>query len=299
MIYNIFLTFFAISMAPKMAWQVWRKGKKVPSLRERFGMDPPISPDNASRRVWVHAVSLGEMKAAEPLIREIILQDPAVAILVTTATATGFGEAQQQMPGQVTVRYLPLDFSWIMHRWVKSFEPDLLIFVEGDIWPNLLREARRQHTKTALVSGKISEKSAKRFRVFRKLAQHLFSLDLLSVQNEEHRNRFEMFVDGPIEISGNLKLDIQPAPVDPAQIRRRFSLGAEERAIALTCTHAPEEKELLAALRPLWNTIPDLVIFLAPRHPERFGDVAQLLQQMRIPFCRWEGSRTQEPSRSG
>ena len=177
------------------------------------------------------------------------------------------------------VRYLPLDFSWIMRRWVKSFCPDLIVFVEGDIWPNLLKEARRHRALTALVSGKISEKSTKRFRFFRKVAHKIFgSLDLLSVQNEEHRDRFASFIDRPILISGNLKLDIQPHPIDADAIRLRFGLALTQKVLTISSTHAPEEKELLSALRPLWERVPDLVCFLAPRHPERFQEIAALLR---------------------
>ena len=295
MIYNILLSLFAICMGPKIFWQMLRKGKKVPSLKDRLGFHPPIASTSETMRIWIHAVSLGEIKAAQPLVNHLLKSDPRIHLLITTTTTTGYEEACRAFSGKALIRYFPLDFSWTMRRWVRSFCPNQLIFVEGDIWPNLLCEAKRLKTKTALVSGKISEKSAKRFSLFPAFSRRLFdSLDVLCVQNEEYRDRFAMFVNRPIHISGNLKLDIEPLTLDPAAIRRRFSLSDTQKAITISCTHAPEEKELLTLLRPLWERIPDLVIFLVPRHPERFNAVASLLHQMKIPFCRWNESRVQE-----
>ena len=296
MIYNILLSLFAIGMGPKIVWQMWRKGKKVPGLKDRLGFDPPTPLALPGRRIWIHAVSLGEIKAAKPLVNDLINSDSTAQLLVTTSTATGYDEACRLFSAPVLVRYFPLDFSWTMRRWVRSFRPDLLVFVEGDIWPNLLREAQSIQAKTALVSGKISEKSAKRFCLFRALSSRLFdSLDLLCVQNEEYRDRFLQFVNRPIHVAGNLKLDQEPVSIDPAAIRRRFALKEDQIAITISCTHAPEEKELLSELRPLWEHIPDLVVFLAPRHPERFEAVASLFHQLKIPFCRWSERRNQEP----
>jgi 3-deoxy-D-manno-octulosonic-acid transferase len=295
MIYNLFLILFAFFMGPKIIWQKWRKGKKVPDLKERLGFHPPVA-SGSGMRIWIHAVSLGEMKAAQPLAEYLLQSDPTAQVLITTSTTTGYEEACRLFAEKALIRYFPLDFSWTMHRWVRSFRPRILIFVEGDVWPNLLYEAKRQMAHTALVSGKISEKSAQRFSFFTSVSRRLFdSLDLICVQNEEYRNRFARFVNCPIHISGNLKLDIEPVPLDPSAIRRRFALHDNQRAITISCTHAPEEKDLLFALRPLWDHIPDLVIFLAPRHPERFDTVASILHQMKIPFCRWNGSRVQEP----
>jgi len=295
MIYNVLLCIFALCMCPKIVWQMWKKGKKMPSIGDRFGLKPPISSDSGTK-VWIHAVSLGEMKAVKPLTDCMIKNGFQLQLLITTSTATGYEEACRLFSTHAQVRYLPLDFSWTMRRWARSFRPNLLIFMEGDIWLNLLREVQKLHAKTALVSGKVSEKSAKRFRMFRFFSRQLFdSLDLLCVQSDEYRGRFEQFVKRPIQVSGNLKLDIDPLPVDVSEVRRRFSLSENQKAITLSCTHAPEERELIEALSPLWKHFSDLVIFLAPRHPERFGDVALLLHQMKIPFCRWNENRIQEP----
>lgn len=293
MIYNALLFLFVLGMAPRILWQVLHSNKRVPSLKDRFGFPSPIQAGEGWR-IWIHAVSLGEMKAAEPLIERLHQSDPKAIMLVTTSTATGHDEALRHLSQIATIRYLPLDFSWTMHRWVEDFRPDLIVFVEGDLWPNLMSAARKFGAKIALVSGKISEKSAKRFRLFPKLSKHLFDLDLVAVQNEEFQSRLATLTDRAIMISGNLKLDVQPAKIDSETILHRFSLRTNQPAITISCTHSPEEKELLETLKPLWKAIPDLVVFLAPRHPERFAEVGSILQQMKIPFCRWTQTRSNE-----
>jgi 3-deoxy-D-manno-octulosonic-acid transferase len=280
--YDLLLVLFALVSLPKF---FRRRGKDQPTLKDRFGYAPPEG--SRTVRIWIHAVSLGEVKAALPLIR---LLPKEAEILLTTSTATGFQEALRH---KLRVRFFPLDFSWIMRRWLRSFRPTLLLFIEGDLWPNLLREARLYKVKTALVSGKVSEKSAKRFRFFSRIANALFGkLDLLAVQNEEYRERFASFVERPIEVSGNLKLDFSPQPTDPEATRRRFSLAPDQLVITLASTHAPEEKELLEELQGLWQEWPNLVLFLAPRHPERIEEVAALLRARERRFCRWSEGKS-------
>lgn len=295
MIYNFLLLLFFFIMAPKMLFLAGWKKKRMPALRDRFGVDPPQMKTPNGRRIWIHAVSLGEIKASQPLIHQILQRDPLIEILITSLTATGFEEAVRLFSSVCTIRYLPLDFSWIMRRWLNSFRPDWIVFIEGDVWPNLISEAKRLHISTALVSGKISQKSAKRFRVFRSVARHLFgSLDFLCVQNEEYRDRFASLVDRPIHIAGNLKLDILPIQLQTHAVRNRFLLSSDQPVITIACTHAPEEYDLLRAIQPLWKSTPNLVVFLAPRHPERFHEVASILTQMKIPFCHWNDPRSQE-----
>jgi 3-deoxy-D-manno-octulosonic-acid transferase len=293
MIYNLLLIVFAIIMAPKIIWQILRYRKKGPRLRDRLGRDAP-RPMGAKKRVWIHAVSLGEMKAAQPLVEHLLGKDPSTEFLLTTSTKTGLEQAEKIRASR-QVRYFPLDFSWTMRRWVEAFQPDLLIFVEGDLWPNLIRAARRWKIKIALVSGKISECSARRFVLFQRVCRDIFgALDLVCVQNEEYRDRFAALTTQPVHIGGNLKLDVFPEKVNSEQVRQKFCLSADQTVITISCTHAPEEKDLLLAIRPLWDRIPDLVIFLAPRHPERFESAANELCRMKIPFSRWGSGRVQE-----
>lgn len=272
------LILFAIISIPKILWQKIFLKKKFPTLKERFGFFPPSG--KGTLRIWIHAVSVGEVKAAQPLVAALSKMNPT--LLITTATLAGKEEALRSFPDAYDVKIMPLDFTWVMRWWLDAFSPHQLLFVEGDLWPNLLREAKRRKIKTALLSGKISERSLRRFLWVPFFSRKFFGrLDLICAQNEEQKARFEKLVDQPVHAMGNLKLEIAPQFVDPETIRRRFSL-AGRKAITIASTHAPEEKELLEALAQI-----PVTIFLAPRHPERFREVASFLEKQKIPFCRW------------
>lgn len=279
------LVLFILISLPKILWQSYFLKKKFPTLKERFGFFAPEK--KGELRIWIHAVSVGEVKAAEPLIAALSKKNPT--FLITTATLAGKEEALRSHPHAV-VKIMPLDFSVIMRRWLKIFAPHYLLFIEGDLWPNLLREAKRRKIKTALVSGKISERSVRRFLWVPAIARSLFgSVDYLCVQSEEQRSRFAKLTDRLIHVTGNLKLEAVLKPVDPTAIREQFKLG-KESVITIASTHAPEEDELL----DIFSQIPELIIFLAPRHPERFQEVAALLEKKRLAFCRWNQKRKEE-----
>ena len=287
MTFDLILALFVLASVPRILCSK----KKFPTFREWFGSSPPEG--EKALRIWIHAVSVGEVKAAQSLVERLFERE--IDLLITTTTVAGNEEAQRSFPRAV-VRFMPLDFSWIMRRWMRSFRPDYLIFVEGDLWPNLLREAKRNQVRTALVSGKISQKSCHRFGWVPKLCRTLFDrIDLLAVQNEQQRERFAKLTQMPIHVLGNLKFDQKPCHIDHAAVRARFTLSEHQPAITVASTHAPEERELLTALRGLWEKFPNLVIFLAPRHPERFEEVGQLLNRLGIAFSRWLEPRNNNP----
>jgi len=291
--YDLFIALFALISLPRILWQRARGKKRFCTLAERFGVTPPVGPSNR-RRIWLHAVSLGEVKSTQPLFRRLLEWDSEAFFLITVATMTGFEEARRLFP-EAKVRFLPLDFSFLMRRWLRCYRPHLLLFIEGDIWPNLIRQAQCSGVKTALVSGKISERSTRRLKWASFLACRLFgSLDALCVQNEEYRQRFASLVERPIVVTGNLKLDVRTEPFNESLAREVLALAPGQVALTLSCTHAPEEKELLEKLLPLWQQLPNLVLLLAPRHPERFDEVAEILEKCPLSFCRLSQRRKDE-----
>ncbi len=268
--YAFFLALFALWKAPQLL------GKKhVPTLRERFGVMPP-----APAPIWIHAVSVGEARAARPLIQRLRNQFPGYRILMTCATRTG---QQEAIRGQVDeARILPLDFRWIMRRWVRAIQPDIFILMESDFWPNLLRALHENDTPSILMNGKLSERSAKRFALLPIFARRLFSrFTALCLQDELQHRRFLSFIAAPsrLFVTGNLKLDFAPEPVDTDHWRKKLGLKSNQPVITIASTHAPEEKQIFEALQQLYACHPDLVCFLAPRHPERFSEVHRLLPQ--------------------
>ena len=266
--YTLFLVLYALWKAPQLLGK-----KNAPTLRERFGFSPP-----APAPIWIHAVSVGEARSARPLIQRLRHQYPGHRILMTSATLTG---QQEALRGQVDeARILPLDFRWIMHRWVRSIQPDIFILMESDFWPNLLRVLHEQKTPLVLMNGKLSQISAKRYALIPLFARKLFSrFTALCLQDEEQRRRFLPHIADPTRllITGNLKLDFAPDPIDTEFWQRKLGLKPNQPVITIASTHAPEEKQILEALQPLYARYPDLVCFLAPRHPERFPEVHRLL----------------------
>ncbi len=280
---NLLIFLYLLLIAPKLLWDRARKGKRHPAFLQRMGINIPQTKGEV---VWIHAISVGEVKAAQPLFRELRKQKQRAFFLITTTSATGQAEAKRSLPEADAFAYLPIDFTWVVRKWVKRLNPKIFILIESDFWWNLLAALKRSGTRVFLVSGKMSEKSAKRFRRLSFFSRKLFSrFDRICVQNEEHFHRFLPLVPDPsrLHITGNLKFDLLPQSVT-------FSLSLPQPVITISCTHEAEEELLLDALRDgKW------FIILAPRHPERFEKVAQLLARKNIPFTRW--SRPDQPTK--
>lgn len=280
---NILVLLYLLLIGPKLLIdRIW-KGKRHPGFLQRLGFRIPHPTGPV---IWIHAVSVGEIKAAQPLFRELRKREKDAFFLITTTTATGQAEAKRSLPEADAIAYLPIDLSWVVRRWVQKLKPKLFILVESDFWFNLLAALKRSGTKIVLVSGKVSERSASRFRLFSSFSRRLFShFDLLCIQNGDHLHRFKPLVLDPkrLHVTGNLKLDIEPQSVDAPFWRSKLNI--QQPVMTISCTHAPEEELLIDALQ---NT--NWFIILVPRHPERFEEVAQILTRKKIPFFRWSQS---------
>ncbi len=272
---NVLILLYLLIVAPKLLIDRVFRGKRHPGLLQRLGFGIP----KADRPViWIHAVSVGEVKAAQPLFRELRQKEPNSFFLITTTSATGQAEAKRSLAEADAFAYLPVDLTWVVNRWVKQLNPRHFILVESDFWYNLLAALKKNGTHIALVSGKMSERSARRFKQFSFFARKLFShFDQLCLQNETHLQRYAPLVADPakLHLTGNLKLDIKPQAIEGR-------LDLPQPVITISCTHATEEEWLLDALQG-----GEWFIILAPRHPERFESVAELLARKNIPFSRW------------
>ncbi len=272
---NLLVFLFLLGLAPKLLFERLLKGKRHPGFLQRIGLRIPTADKPV---IWIHAVSVGEVKAIQPLFRSLRQTHPHHFFLITTTTATGQAEAHRSLPEADAFAYLPIDLTWIVNRWVRQLNPTRFLLVESDFWLNLLSALKKNGTHIALVSGKMSERSARCYRKFLSFSKRLFShFDLLCVQDETHFHRFLPLVPDPtrLRITGNLKLDLEPQPTTN-------SLDLPQPLITISCTHAPEEAQILDILRGY-----PCSLILAPRHPERFEEVAQLLTQRNIPFSRW------------
>lgn len=274
MIQNLLLFLSLVLFSPKFLIDRW-KGKRHPDFLQRLGFHLP-KPEKPV--IWMHAVSVGEVKALQPLFEA--LKSPNSYFFITTTTATGQQEARRSLKGADYCAYLPLDFTWVVRRFVKRLKPTQFILVESDFWPNLLKTLKKQGTRISLVSGKMSKRSYARFLKFPFFSKKLFSyFDHICVQNEEYADRFRPFFPS-VTITGNLKLDLKKEPIVP-----HWQLSSP--VITISCTHAPEEEWILQALLGgAWT------LLLAPRHPERFSEVAHFLDRKKIPYSRFSEKPT-------
>ncbi|MCB1085092.1 MAG: 3-deoxy-D-manno-octulosonic acid transferase, partial [Chlamydiia bacterium] len=278
-LYNTALVLFALLYFPKFLYDLVFHQKYRTSLRARLFPKGPSIDKRPS--IWLHGVSVGEIKALSTLIPHIKKTYPNGGIVVTTVTETGYAQAKRSFP-DVSIEYLPLDFLWAVRSFARAIHPDLLILVEGDYWLNLIKEVKKLGAKVVVANGKLSKRSLKRYLSLPRFSKALFSpIDHFFLQGESHMERFLMLGISPekLTITGNLKLDIPPP--EPAEFIAPF-LQKGDRIITLGSTHEGEEALLIKEIAPLLDQDPHLKLVIVPRHPQRFAKVSKLVNHPQI-----------------
>ncbi len=249
-------------------------------------LDKPDRPDELNKPViWIHAVSLGEVVAVSPLVKTLHARHPEFRYIVTTVTETGREAVEQRLGGIAEHRYAPLDFPWAVSRLIRRLRPVLYVFVETELWPNLLWTLRDYAVPSVLVNGRLSSRSFGRqdIPVIRSFyLSVLRTLTLCLVQSDRDRQRMVALGAEPtrVYVTGNIKFD-QPQPEGNIDQSLRRSLGIEEheQLILAGSTHAGEEELLVSAYRQIVQICPSAVLMLAPRHIERAGRVEVMLKE--------------------
>lgn len=277
-------------------------------LREKFGfIDPSVSHLTKGRIeggygsesthtegiIWVHAVSVGEVMAAIPLLKKIIEKYPSKGIMLSTITDTGQKIAMERVPEGTMVFYLPFDIPIILKRVFKRKKPELLITIETELWPNLLRVSMQYGIPVILLNGRISEKSFKGYKKVSFFVQGVLSnVALFCMQSETYAERISNIgVDKrKIKVLGNFKFDIKP----PSEIPE-WSERMKGPVLIGGSTHEGEEEFLLSVYMKLKKDFLDLNLILAPRHPERFKNVEDLLRSKGLYFIKRSAFITSNP----
>jgi 3-deoxy-D-manno-octulosonic-acid transferase len=276
---SAYLTALALA-SPYLLYKAVTRSRHTRGLVSRLGCRLP----KASSRpcIWVHGVSVGEILAAKTFITALQDAFPRLETVLSTSTSTGQEVARKTYKGH-RLFYFPLDFSWSVSRIFDTIRPELIILVELELWPNFLAEARRRQIPVAVVNGRISDRSLKRYRLAPRLIQHMFGqVDRYCAQTETYAQRFrELGAEaGSVAVTGSMKYDsvAAPADVDPAAVRAQ--LGISERAPVLIggSTHSGEELALLRAFAKLREPHPELRLILVPRHNERSSEVEREIQ---------------------
>lgn len=299
--YSLLLACAALLSLPWWIIQMLRLGKYRSGLAERLGFVPARLKDVQPGSIWVHAVSVGEVLAVSQLVNDLQRQYPDQKIFVSTTTATGQKLAYQRF-GENRVFFMPLDFGFAVRRYLNALKPQLIVIAETEFWPNLLHLARKRQTSLAIVNARISDRSFPRYKRFKWFFGRVLSeVDLFLAQTAEDAQRLRE-IGAPTErvrVSGNLKFDIRPN-AQPALIAGlRAAIGTEAPVIVCGSTTEGEEEPLLSAFKTVQLQFPTAVMFVAPRHPERFEKVAGLLSAAGFALQRRTQWQPPQPIRSG
>ena len=246
-------------------------------LLQRFGVGYP----QLNRCIWIHAVSVGEVQAALPLIREISRRFPNHNMLVTTVTPTGAARVEALFGDTVNHCYIPFEMPGAVNRFYESVKPELALIMETEIWPNLYRGCGVRDIPLVLVSARISPRSVDSYRRFLPLFRDTLSHGIIiAAQSKADADRFRSLGASPVRtwVTGNIKFDIELASdlVEKGKVLRQQVFGDRPVWIAAS-THDQEEQQVLAAHRQLLDRFPELLLVLVPRHPERFDVVRELI----------------------
>jgi 3-deoxy-D-manno-octulosonic-acid transferase len=261
-------------------------GKYRRNLRPRFGLDLEVPQRPGSNQViWVHALSVGEVLSVLPLVHLLREEYPSHELVFSTTTESGNQLARKRLAGDgCPVFYLPLDLWWVVRRVVERVGARLFLLVETDLWPNLPRYLSRQGALTVLVNGRISDRSFSRYRLFRPfLGSTLSHITRFCMQAEEDARRLLVLGVPPdrVRVTGNLKID-QPITIFPGEERTllRHRLGWVPRGPVWIAgsTHPGEEEIVFRVFGQLRRRFPKLCLVVAPRRPERGGEIAALAQ---------------------
>jgi 3-deoxy-D-manno-octulosonic-acid transferase len=246
-------------------------------LRERFGFGPALP----GPLIWVHAVSVGEVQAAQPLIAQLRARHPGFGMLLTTVTPTGAARARLLFGDQVHLRYVPFDLPGSVRRFFDRVRPRLAMILETELWPNLYGECGRREVPLVLASARISPRSVGKYRrlvpLFRKTLSHGI---VIAAQSDSDAERFRTIGANPARthVTGNIKFDFQPPTGIEEQGRRWRERNAPGRPLWVAgSTHEGEEAIVLDAHRRVMERFPDALLVLVPRHPQRFEGVRDLL----------------------
>lgn len=290
-VYSLLLTIGFLVLSPRFLFDAFRHGKYVAGFRERLGLLTPLK--NQRPVIWLHCVSVGEAQAARPLVQALKRDFPDHSVVVSTITVTGQQVAREVFKDSAErVFYFPFDWGFTVARSLERINPLVVLLMETELWPGFLRQCAQRGIPVALVNGRISERSCRRYQAIKPFISRVLRLLKLAVmQTDEDAARLKKLGmrEDKVLVSGNLKFDAGMIPLASAvteDLRNKFA-STDQPLIIAASTHAPEERLLIDAFRNLQikaRLNPRLMI--APRHPERFDEVASLMASSGFSWTR-------------
>lgn len=269
----------------------WRAG-----IPERFGFisdEKALNLTGGDPVIWLHAVSVGEAKAAIPVLKALKARHPGMKVVFSTVTETGQGVAAKDGAGLIdALIYFPFDLSWAVRKTLRRLKPRAFVAVEKEIWPNLIKVMRLSGVPVIVINGTLSERSLKRYNAFGVLFKDVFSsISAFAARtNEDLQRALEAGVrEDSAVLTGNIKFGLTPPSIDAAQtkyLRGSLGIASSDEVIVAGSTHEGEEEIILGAFLELRHEFPALKLILAPRHPERFDSVEALIRKTGLQYGR-------------
>lgn len=280
--------------SPFLFYRAVRQKKYRDGWGQKFLGRVPVLPstNEGKKRIWFHAVSVGEVNLLKPIVAQIDAEYPNWEFVVSSTSKTGLELAKKLFGDRTAVFYCPLDFSWAVKRALRRIKPDMLVLAELELWPNLIKKASRSGVKVAIVNGRVSDGSFKtyyRIRMF--LGSTFRKIDLIVAQDDVAANYFRRLSPVPerVSVSGSIKFDgVKTDRHNSATQALAKLAGVRESDVVYMCgsTQDPEEKGALEVYRRLCRDYPALKLIVVPRHKERFEEVAKLLDASEFPWTR-------------
>ena len=303
-LYSFLLAVVLILGTPYWLLRMARRGQYRAGLKSRFGIPPDGFADRVAKMrverrgnggtrplIWIHAVSVGEVLAAARLIDELRNGEfqrlrPGTVFAVSTTTETGQRLAEERLSG-CAVFYLPIDFAFAVRRWLKLLNPEAVVLIESELWPRLLTECEAMKIPVVVANARVSDRSLPRYLRLKPLWRPLLNkVALFLAQSEESAERLKSIGAPRVELAGNLKYDARPGKDTALVAALRAGIREEFTVIVCGSTLEREDEMLLDAWPAVLKAAPQAVLVLAPRHPARFDQVAELVAKRRIPLVR-------------
>jgi 3-deoxy-D-manno-octulosonic-acid transferase len=244
--------------------------------------------------IWIHCVSVGEFRAAIPLIDSLIKHYPTHRILATTTTPTGSTALKKHYGSEVLHLYFPFDLGLIVGRYIRQIKPDLCLLMETEIWPNLIHHLKQKNIPTLLINARLSTRSLKKYQQFtpKLVRQALGNLSLIATQNQNSANRFAQLGarENTIINIGNIKFDLNPT-ADKNTTKTLKKIIGKRKIITFASTHSGEEAQIISSYLKYQAKI-DALLVIIPRHPERFIRVEKLIQNANLNLVKRSNDKT-------
>jgi 3-deoxy-D-manno-octulosonic-acid transferase len=274
-------------LIPPVVYRLLRRGLRNRGYWRRWGERFGFAPRLAESILWVHAVSVGEVRAAAPLVRALQRDYPGHRVLVTTMTPTGSATVRDLFGDSVSHCYVPYDLPTAVARFLRRTRPKLALIMETELWPNLFHACHVRQIPLVLANVRLSEKSARGYRWFRTLAQAtLANVSRVGAQSEDDAIRMRALGAAAVEVTGSIKFELN-VPADLAQRAQTLRAGFGTRPVWIAAsTRDGEEHQVLDALALIRQRVPNVLLVLVPRHPERFEWAARLCEQRGYTLAR-------------